>query len=62
MFSFAANILSNAATNRKKGKSDTTKENWSFPLFKNSSEGKKETCLLEYVLLWPKKLDIEFFM
>lgn len=64
MFSFAANILSNSATNikKKKGKSETIKENWSFPVFKNSSKGKKETCLMEYVLLWPKKLDIEFFM
>lgn len=49
MFSFAANILSNSATNikKKKGKSETIKENWSFPVFKNSSKGKKETCLME---------------
>lgn len=41
MFSFAANILSNAATNIKKGKSETIKENWSFPLSKNRIKEKR---------------------
>lgn len=43
MFSFAANILSNAATNTciKKGKSETIKENWSFPLSKNRIKEKR---------------------
>lgn len=62
MFSFVVNILLNVVINIKKGKFEIIKENWSFFVFKNSSKGKKEICFMEYVLLWLKKLNIEFFM